>query len=816
MEVSVLTFIAHIRKSDGEHQLLADHLKEVQRISEKIGEKLNIPHITGLAGMLHDMGKYSDEFQLYLREAYNNPDNPPKRGSVNHSTAGGKFLMENYHFSFNSKSKITPILIECVSNAIYSHHGQLLDMVDSEGKSPFMDRLTSSNKVPFNVIYQRFFDEVIDKFSFEKYIEQAEKEFQNLFNKVFSLTENDSEIMKILNKTFSFLTKIIFSALIDADRRNSREFDEQSSNFEYDTETLFQQFEINLLNSLNEKQKKAADNEITKLRQRMSESCFEKASLPTGIYTLSIPTGGGKTLASLRFALKHAQIHNKQRIIYSIPFTTIIEQNAEEVRKDLRAEQYVLEHHSNVVSEVYENEINGMSFNELQKLKNLKNAKDNWDAPIVFTTMVQFLNTFFDGASRNTRRLHNLANSVIIFDEVQTIPVHCISLFNESINFLKQFCNTTVILCTATQPALEYVEKKISVDGELIDNLPTITKAFKRTEIVPLLKKEGWKTEELADFVKRQVNQSGNTLVILNTKKVVKELFDSLNNEGIKVYHLSTSMCSDHRKVILEEIRDQLSRGEKIICLSTQLIEAGVDVSFNCVIRSLAGLDSIAQAAGRCNRHGEVDMRKVYVINHAEEKLSKLRAIEEGKRCTELIVNDLFNNPNLFEGELLSSVSMDHYFKMYYQRFETEIDYPIRELNTNIYEILLGANNQFKNALPNKNVLFMYSSFKTAADYFEVIEGNTYSILVPYEEGKELINILTGLEEIKDFTTFFKKAQQFSVNVFKYEFDALIKNRLIEIVDFGFTKIYIAIENAYDPQYGLSVSGEAKLEENIF
>ncbi|MES7477481.1 helicase-related protein, partial [Cutibacterium acnes] len=266
--------------------------------------------------------------------------------------------------------------------------------------------------------------------------------------------------------------------------------------------------------------------------------------------------------------------HHKQRIIYSIPFTTIIEQNAEEVRNVLSAEQYVLEHHSNVVSEEYESEVNEMSFNELQKLKSLKNAKDNWDAPIVFTTMVQFLNTFFDGASRNTRRLHNLANSIIIFDEVQTIPVHCISLFNAAINFLKQFCNTTVILCTATQPALEYVEKNISIDGELIDNLATITTAFKRTEIVPLLKKEGWKTDELADFVKRQLNQSGNVLVILNTKKVVKELFDSLNNEGVKVYHLSTSMCSNHRKVILEQIRNQLKCGEKIICLSTQLIEA--------------------------------------------------------------------------------------------------------------------------------------------------------------------------------------------------------------------------------------------------
>ena len=178
----------------------------------------------------------------------------------------------------------------------------------------------------------------------------------------------------MLTKTFAFLTKFIFSALIDADRTNSRQFDEQTTNYEYETEKLFQQFESNLQNSLKEKQMNSTPNEITKLRQQMSENCVEKASLPTGIYTLSIPTGGGKTLASLRFALKHAQIHNIERIIYSIPFTTIIEQNAEEVRTVLDAEQYVLEHHSNVVSKEYENEENSMTFEEYHQKKYSKTA----------------------------------------------------------------------------------------------------------------------------------------------------------------------------------------------------------------------------------------------------------------------------------------------------------------------------------------------------------------------------------------------------------------------------------------------------------
>ena len=808
-------YIAHIRESDDEQQLLKNHLKETQAIAEKVGEKIGIPHITGLAGMLHDMGKYSDEFQEYIRKAVEDPTNPPKRGSVNHSTAGGKYLMDNFHNQINKKSKIAPPLIESIANVIYSHHGQLLDMINPQGQSPFLERLTSAN-IEFDTIYTRFFNEVMDTQSFNLYIEQANKEFQQLFRVSLSKAKSAAEAKEVLRKTFAFLTKFIFSALIDADRTNSREFDENDTAESHESKKkLFNQFELELLKSLKDKQKNAIPNQITKLRNQMSENCNDKASLPTGIYTLSIPTGGGKTLASLRFALRHADIYDKERIINVIPFTTIIEQNAEEVRNVLNADGYVLEHHSNVVLEKSEDgdDSNTLSFKDLKKVRKLKNAKDNWDAPIVFTTMVQFLNTFFDGSSRNTRRLHNLTNSIIIFDEIQTLPVTCVSLFNEAINFLKEFCNTTIILCTATQPVLEYVENNISVDGELIDNLSTITNAFKRTEVIPLMKDEGWKSDEIAEFVRDKLEIHGNMLVILNTKTVVKELYNLLKSDVDEIYHLSTSMCPAHRKKILEEVRKKLKSGEKIVCISTQLIEAGVDVSFNCVIRSLAGLDSIAQAAGRCNRHGEASIKEVFVINHAEEKLDKLRTIKEGRKCTEFIIKDLQIDPELFNGSLLSNTAMEHYFIMFYQKFESELNYPIRDYNTSIFDILLGKNERFYGESSNKGVLNIISSFKTAGEYFEVIEGKTYPILVPYGEGIELINDLTGNEEKINFSNFIKQAQQYSVNAFKYEFDILVNNHLLREVDFGYAKIYIALDNAYDESYGLSINGEAKLAD---
>lgn len=809
-----MEYIAHIRHSDGEVQLLTEHLKEVQSIAETIGSKIGIPHVTGLAGMLHDMGKFSDAFQEYIRQAYENPTAPPKRGSVNHSTAGGKFLMEFFYPKIQKQSKIYPFVVECIANAIYSHHGQLLDMFDPECESPFMKRLTPEKDIEFDKVIKRFYEEMYDEQYITEYIHMANKELVQLIQK--NAPKPKQEFNAHLLKTMTFVTKYIFSALIDADRQNSRNFEEQVEQTSYDPHTLFPRLEASLNEQLKEKQAKAIPNEITKLRQQMSDQCFEKAKLPTGIYTLSIPTGGGKTLASLRFALQHAQQYNKKRIIYIVPFTTIIEQNAEEVRNILKAHEYVLEHHSNVLTDSVEHEESiAYTYEQIKQNQAMQRAREDWHMPIVFSTMVQFLNTFYDGGASNTRRLHNLAEAIVIFDEVQTVPVNCVNLFNEALNFLKRECHSTIILCTATQPALEYVEKNIIVDGELIDHLPTISKAFKRTNILPVLKDEGWSTEDLAQFVEKQLHNNGNVLVILNTKKVVKALFEILkNNEEVEVFHLSTAMCPAHRKTILQEIREQLRVGKKIICISTQLIEAGVDVSFNCVIRSLAGLDSIAQAAGRCNRHGETALRDVYVINHAEEKLSKsLETIEKGGEFSKYIFKDINSDSSLFEGEVLSPGALTHYFKQFYQYYEPRLKFPVTAYHSTLYDMYFSSNNQFSSEYVGAYKPTLTASFKTAGQLFEVIKDNTKAILVPFGDGEKLIGHLTGYDAIKDYNWFMKQAQQYSVNVFQHEFDALSRNGLIRVVDFGFSKIYIAFERAYDEQYGLSVDGKAKMGE---
>ncbi|WP_107841979.1 CRISPR-associated helicase/endonuclease Cas3 [Metasolibacillus meyeri] len=793
-------YIAHIREKDGKIQPLPVHLSESKEIAENIGRKIGIPHVTGLAAWLHDMGKYNDDFQVYIQEAFNNPSQPPKRGSVNHSTAGARFLMQHYHTTAN-------MMIECVANAIYSHHGQLVDMLDSEGESPFDKRKTPKKPIDFDVIEERFFSEVCTREELDAYVALAKKEFIQFLQPYKEKTKQAT--VQAIQPVVALVTKYIFSALLDADRTNSRLFDENVDAEK--TESPFPLFLQRLEEQLIELQKKALPNEITKLRQQMSDTCFEKAKLPTGIYRLSIPTGGGKTLASLRFALQHALEHNKDRIIYIVPYTTIIEQNAKTVREVLQTTDDVLEHHSNVIDEAPFDEDKPLSYDELEARRKLANAKDNWDIPIVFTTMVQYLDTFYSGKSRNERRLHNLSNAIVIFDEVQSVPVSCISLFNTTLKFLSKSCRTTVLLCTATQPALDAVKRGIEVDGELIENLPTVIKAFKRTEIVPLIKPKGWYTEDVAEFVREKLEFVQNILIILNNRRVVKALYEELKHDDAHVYHLSTGMCVAHRKAILEEIREKLKDGERVICISTQLIEAGVDVSFQCVVRSLAGLDSIAQAAGRCNRNGEVAIREVYVINHAEESLKKLMTIEKGRACTDLMLRDMEKDSALYDGYLLSTKALTYYFEAFYHQLAPFLDYPMKKLSLSMYDILFTSNRVFKQEFKGTYPFWSSASFRTAAQHFEVIEANTRAIVVPYKEGEMYINQLISGERIADLSQFFKNLQQYSVNVFPYEFDWLCANSLAEAVDFGVTKVYVAKQTAYDLSYGLSVEGEAAL-----
>ncbi|ETI70719.1 CRISPR-associated helicase/endonuclease Cas3 [Neobacillus vireti] len=805
-----MSYIAHIRESDNQIQTVEEHLLDVKELAESYGEKLGVKHLAGLAGMLHDLGKYSNEFRDYIIEAVNNPDAPPKRGSVDHSTAGGKLLYEIFHTTKITRN--TGLVAEVVGNAIISHHSYLQDFLNPDLESNYLSRVRDKELAEFSRSKQAFFEHVMSEKDFYDYVGKAAEELETFLANESSVN-NEKQLM--------FLTKFIFSTLIDADRTNTRLFEENRSNESVeDFEALFNTYYERLtakINSFN--QHPNAHTPINLLRTKMSDQCDLFAEKPSGIYTLSIPTGGGKTLASLRYALKHAKLFNKKRIIYVVPYTTIIEQNAEEVRKILMDEANILEHHSNVIEDVNDNDESQSGKMSLQQ--KLKLAKDNWDSPIIFTTMVQFLNVFYAKGSRNIRRLHNLSESVIIFDEVQKVPISCVSLFNQALNFLKIYAHSSIVLCTATQPALDFVEHKLEIntDAEMIEDLDHVIEAFKRVEIIDQATNEVFNNEKLAEFVEAKMEEVQSVLVILNTKSVVKKLYEQLleKENGFPIYHLSTSMCAAHRNKILDEVRAQLNEGNKIICISTQLIEAGVDVSFDCVIRSLAGLDSIAQAAGRCNRHGEKSIQNVYVIDHGEENLNHLKEIKVGKQISRRILVDIRKDNTNHGGHILSTQAMDRFFKEFYTEFESNLNYFIPKLKKEMTELLTATKTKYsyhdsyyinneKKSLP----LFLANSYRTAAEHFHVIDNLTTSVIVPYEAGREIIADLNGNGSIEDLSKLLKKAQQYTINLFKFEKERLAENEgLVSLMD---GKILALKEGAYNKRFGLNLENDSPFD----
>ena len=377
--------------------------------------------------------------------------------------------------------------------------------------------------------------------------------------------------------------------------------------------------------------------------------------------------------------------------------------------------------------------------------------------------------------------------------------------------------NTNILLCTATQPALDDVKSPLAIpkNSEIIKNFPEVMKAFKRVEVYNQIEKIG--TEELTKSIIEKSSRFNNQLIILNTKRAVRNLYETLKQENLNtnLYHLSTSMCPAHRKSILTTIKNHLASNEKVICVSTQLIEAGVDISFESVTRSLAGLDSIAQAAGRCNRHGEKEKGFVYLINHKEENLDKLPEILKGKEITQEMLRDLEMDSSLWDGELLSNHAMRRYFERFYRSQGNSLDGEIHGMRETHFDLLLSIGNRpnvysrFKAECEKDYPLVFTNRMNTSARNFEVIPNQTRSVLVPYSEGNEIISELISNQYYKDLSVLLKKAQQYSLNIFDYEYKLLEKEGgLISTESDG---VVMLKEGFYSKEYGLALDGNADL-----
>ena len=815
------TFIAHVRQTDKCPQSVQTHLVETSELAKIFARKLNLEPVGELLGLMHDFGKYSRKFQKYIHDETGlfNPDlddeeSTPNGSKVDHSTAGAQWVYRELR-KFGAEQGIGELFGQMLGLCIASHHGEgLIDCLDGEGNPKWIERFNKTDELTHLAACERNADEVVQQKAYEL---AGENLMRSLLNAVKPILSNQTINNKIKEFYLGCLTRFLFSCLIDADRINSSDFEREAQKEvrrlteKPDWQTAIDQLEAKLAGFENR-------YPIDEIRRRISDDCLKRAVDSQGIYTLTVPTGGGKTLASLRYALHHAQKHNLDRIIYIIPYTSIIDQNAQAVREIL-GEDWVLEHHSNLEPEK-------QSWQD-------KLLSENWDKPIVFTTMVQFLDAWFGGGTRGARHIHPMTNAVLIFDEIQTLPVKCVHLFCNVLNWLTTFGKSTAVLCTATQPLLgesglrNFPEDKresiasrgllrLSEDAEIMGKHQDLDKLFdelSRVEIRFNEKAGGWNVDEAGAFLLEQFATTQSCLFIVNTKKWAQELYQYCKAQNVPpeaLFHLSTNQCAAHRKVIFDTIKARLENKQPVICISTQLIEAGVDISMACVIRALGGLDSIAQAAGRCNRHGEKEGKgQVWVLNLQEQDFTRiLPDIQAGKTHAERVFRD-------FAGQdILQPAAMERYFEYYFYQRSDEMSYSVKNSATGSLLDWLSDNalNPYgeKNNKRSKPLPLLMQSFKSAGRVFQAIDAPTHAVIVLYGEGAELIAKLCGEWNPQEMYHTLQKAQHYSVNVFPNVWDKLQKeNALHETIEGS--GIYYLNERYYNDEFGLSLDETSEM-----
>ena len=814
-------YIAHVRKADGQPQFLQTHLTETAEIAKLLAAKLDLDQAGELLGLMHDFGKYSRKFQKYIHDETGlfNPDlddeeSMPNGSKVDHSTAGAQWVYRELR-KFGAAQGIGELFGQMLGLCIASHHGEgLIDCLDGEGNSKWIERFNKTDELTHLAGCEQKADEIVQQKAYEL---AGENLIRSLLNAVKPILSNQTINNKIKEFYLGCMTRFLFSCLIDADRIDSSDFEREAQKEvrrlteKTDWQTAIDQLEAKLAGFENR-------YPIDEIRRRISDDCLKRAADSQGIYTLTVPTGGGKTLASLRYALNHAKKHNLDRIIYIIPYTSIIDQNAQAMREIL-GEDWVLEHHSNLEPEK-------QSWQD-------KLLSENWDKPIVFTTMVQFLDAWFGGGTRGARHIHPMTNSVLIFDEIQTLPVKCVHLFCNVLNWLTTFGKSTAVLCTATQPLLGESglqnfpkDKRESIAARGLLKQPAhaeimgtdkqreeLYKKLSRVEIRFNEKAGGWNVAEAGAFLLEQFQTTQSCLFIVNTKKWAQELYQYCQRQNVPpeaLFHLSTHQCAAHRKAIFDTIKGRLKNKEPVICISTQLIEAGVDISMACVIRALGGLDSIAQAAGRCNRHGEKEGKgQVWVLNLQEQDFTRiLPDIQAGKTHTERVFRD-------FAGQdILQPAAMERYFEYYFYQRSDEMSYSVKNSATGSLLDWLSDNalNPYgeKNNKRNKPLPLLMQSFKSAGRVFQAIDAPTHAVIVPYGEGVELIAKLCGEWAPKEMYDAKKKAQRYSVNVFPNVWDKLQKENALHETIQG-SGIYYLNERYYNDEFGLSLDETSEM-----
>ncbi|MBS6196701.1 MAG: CRISPR-associated helicase Cas3' [Clostridiales bacterium] len=706
-----MEYLAHI---EGERkQFMKEHLEGTARLAGEFAEAFGTYEWGYCCGMLHDIGKYSDAFQEKIRG---------KEKRVDHSTAGAQLCL--------AKDGMYGFLSYCIAG----HHAGLPDYgsvhFDTASAPTLMGR--KQKRVENYEAYQ--------------------KEIQ-----IPQIKKPPFDPKKVKNPPFSLsvFIRMLYSCLVDADFLDTEYFMQNGITERSPGEPMAVLFE-KLNQHISGWLENTESDTVNGHRTEILKHCMEQGKKERGLFRLTVPTGGGKTVASLTFALRHAIENHMERVIYVIPYTSIIEQNAQ-VFREILGEENVLENHSNV------------DYESSEELKPMHLAAENWDKPVVVTTNVQFFESLFGNKSSKCRKLHNIANSVIIFDEAQMLPNDylkpCISMMEE----LVERYRASLVLCTATQPALGAFFQNGRSFVELCPRMEEQFRFFERVSFQNI----GTVTEE--DLAERLI-QEKQALCIVNTKKRAQCLYRQLEGEG--VYHLSTAMYPLHRKRVLKEIRERLAGGERCILISTSLVEAGVDLDFISVYRQIAGVDSMIQAAGRCNREGKrAPEDSVVSVFRFEGK-----EMTPGQRQQIDVANLL-----LEEGEDIFSLEViERYFSMLY-RFRGE-------------------------SLDKKRIMDEFKmtghNFARVGKEFKLIEENTKTIFIPIEE--EAGELLQQMK-YKGYTKAgMRKAGAYTVQVYDREFESLNGGGMLRPVSEDLKDFYeLADESQYTEEMGLNLGVES-------
>ena len=688
--------IAHAYQDSSENwhsHSLQKHLQKVAKLAKRFAGRYGAL-FAEYAGLLHDLGKFQEAFQKYIRNAsgfekenaHLEDVESTKLRKIPHSTAGAKYAVEH----------LNPFFGHLLVYLIAGHHAGLADWYD---KGSLKSRLQQADDE-----LAASLSGLVESGLSEDFFPVSDNDLKQDF---FAFWKDGAKLEEL-----HIWLRFLFSCLVDADFLDTEAFMNGYADADAaqaaglrpkfpGLDELHQRYE-QYMAQLYEKSDK--NSSLNQERHAVLQQCFSAAETNRTLFSLTVPTGGGKTLASLGFALKHALKFGKKRIISAIPFTSIIEQNADVFRKAL-GDDAVLEHHSNL--EVADN----------KETAKTRLATENWDAPLIVTTNVQLFESLFAAKTSRCRKIHNIADSVVILDEAQQLPRDFQKPITDMMRVLARDYGVTFVLCTATQPELG---KNIDVFGRtILEGLPDVceivadkialSEKLRRVRIkMPLPNGEMQSWQEIAD----EIAVRPCVLAVVNTRKHAQKLFAALPSNGIKL-HLSANMCATHRSEVIALVRRYLalyragSLHKPLWLVSTQLIEAGVDLDFPCVYRAMAGLDSIAQAAGRCNREGKLSFGEV-VVFRAEEGAPN-GSLKQGQDITE----------EMLKAGLLGDPLSPSAFAEYFRRFNGKGDVDKHDIAR-----LLTVESSNENPLAIK--------FRTAAERFRLIDNQGEALIVPF------------------------------------------------------------------------------------